>query len=105
MQIIIIDDIDFQYKTMCEFILYISSFIEKNPFFIIGATERIPENFRKIIEKGDYNNIRRLSLQGLNNEETIPLIKNLLGVVKNAGSLADFLYEKTEGNPYFIEEL
>lgn len=105
MQIIVIDDIDFQYKTMCEFILYISSFIEKNPFFIIGATERIPENFRKIIEKGDYENIRGLSLQGLNNEETIPLIKNLLGVVKNAGNLADFLYEKTEGNPYFIEEL
>ncbi|MCK4234636.1 tetratricopeptide repeat protein, partial [candidate division WOR-3 bacterium] len=104
-QVIIIDEINTGYKIIWEFLLYISSFIEKNKILIIGATERVPDEFIKTCKQGTYENIRKLSLKGLNKEEAIHLIGNLLGVSENVENLATFLYEKTEGNPYFIEEL
>lgn len=105
MQVFVIDDMDFRKKMLGDFIIYISNFIAENPFFIILATEKIPENLIKTIEKGNYENISRLTLKGLSREEILLFTKNMLGVNENVESLTDFLYVKTEGNPYFIEEL
>ncbi|TET23150.1 MAG: tetratricopeptide repeat protein, partial [Candidatus Cloacimonadota bacterium] len=104
-QILVIDDIDFKNKNIHEFFLYISNFVASNKIMIIGATERVSEDFEKIVRHGDYENIHLLRLQGLDSNEIVHFVKNLLGVSENAEKLAQYLYEKTEGNPYFIEEI
>ncbi len=103
--VFVVDDINLVSKILSEFILYTSNYIEKNRIFLIFATEIIPEHFLRTIEKGGYDNIQRVILRGLNKQETSIFIKNLLGVVTNIDSLNSFVFEKTEGTPYFTEEL
>jgi serine/threonine protein kinase len=101
--IFILDDIAAEYREIWEFLLYISNFIERKPFFIIGSTEKIPIDWAKLVKDG-YEDIEILSLSGLSKDETILLTGNFLSVSRGVDNLASFLYAKTEGNPYFIEE-
>jgi|GEM_PF-453222 len=104
-QFFILDDVDFTDSIMTDFILYFSNFLEKNPFLFIMATENIPENLESAFENRIYRNLSHHKLLGLDKNESLLFVKNMLGVIGNVEKLNDFLYTHTNGNPYFIEEL
>ncbi|OQX52361.1 MAG: hypothetical protein B5M53_08760, partial [Candidatus Cloacimonas sp. 4484_209] len=104
-QIFIIDDLNLTDSIIAELILYISRAIKDKPLFLILSSEKIPEGFKNNIKIGGYDNITLQNLEGLNKEETSLFIKNMLGVQKNTELISEFLFKKSEGNPYFIEEI
>ena len=103
--IFLLDDADFSDKIMVDFILYFSTFLEKCPLLFIIATESIPDSLNSIIEDRIYKNVSSCKLSGLDKDETLLFVKNMLGITGNVEKISEYLYEKTDGNPYFIEEL
>ncbi len=103
--IFLLDDADFSDKIMADFILYFSTFLEKCPILFIIATESIPDSLNSIIEDRIYKNVSSCKLSGLDKDETLLFVKNMLGITGNVEKISEYLYEKTDGNPYFIEEL
>ncbi|MCK4233001.1 sigma 54-interacting transcriptional regulator, partial [candidate division WOR-3 bacterium] len=103
--IFLLDDTDFSDKVMCDFILYFSTFLENSPLLFIIATENIPDSLNSTIEDRIYKNVSKWKLSGLDKNETVLFVKNMLGITGNVEKISEYLYEKTDGNPYFIEEL
>jgi len=103
--VLLLDDIDLSDETMVDFLLYISVALEKIPMLLIAATECIPEGLNNIIHDKVYGNIDKEKLGGLSRKEILLFVKNMLGVTENSETLCDFLFEKTAGNPFFVEEL
>jgi len=101
--VLLIDDVDLTDKTMFDFFLYISVAFEKMPVLLVAATESIPRDLSDIIQI--YDNISKEKLGGLNKREIVLFVKNMLGVTENLESLCNYLFEKTTGNPFFVEEL
>ena len=104
-QVFLLDDVDFSDTSMINFIQYFSNVLEKAPFLFIATTEGIPGNLNKIIENRIYKNVNKLNLSGFNKDENLLFVKNMLGVVENVERFSDLLFENTNGNPYFTEEL
>lgn len=64
--------------------------------------EPVPEEFRKLAARAGT---LRLVLEALSREEALDLACRSLGVPALPGSVADFLVERAEGNPFFSQEL
>jgi transcriptional regulator with GAF, ATPase, and Fis domain/tRNA A-37 threonylcarbamoyl transferase component Bud32 len=103
--VFLLDNMDVDDKKTTDFLLYLSSFLEKTPFLFIVATESIPHNLDKIIKDKIYNNFSKVKLEGFNKNETQLFVKNMLNASGNIEKLSGYLYDNTAGNPYFIEEL
>ncbi len=103
--IFLLDDIDFTDKMTTDFILYFSTILEKNSLLFIFATESIPDRLSGMIEDRIYRNVSKVVLTGLSKDETLLFVKNMLSLTGNVEKFSDYLQEKTDGNPYFIEEL
>ncbi|MCK4233046.1 protein kinase, partial [candidate division WOR-3 bacterium] len=103
--IFLLDDADFSDKIIADFILYLSTFLENSPHLFIIATENIPDSLNSTIEDRIYKNVSKWKLSGLDKKETVLFIKNMLGITGNVDKISNYIHEKTDGNPYFIEEL
>jgi class 3 adenylate cyclase/tetratricopeptide (TPR) repeat protein len=62
----------------------------------------LPLEFEQLIE---HEATTRLTLDVLDREQTLELVRDRLGGGQFAPALADFLYERSQGNPFFADEL
>jgi serine/threonine protein kinase/Tfp pilus assembly protein PilF len=103
--IFLIDDSDITDQIIIDFILYFADILEKKQFLFIFSTEKVLNTFNKLLSDQIYSNIGIFELNGLNKNETAGLIKNILGVTENTDEITNYIFEKTEGNPFFIEQI
>jgi Nif-specific regulatory protein len=101
----LLDDANLEDDQMAKLVRFLSTEIGNKSCIFIATTESIPEQLRKIIESGIYKNITSIELGGFTKDETIPFVKNILGILGNVEKLTDFIFEVSNGNPFFIEEL
>ncbi len=76
------------------------------PLLVVAAlrplADPIPSEVARVTER-DATDILRLD--GLSREDTVSLIAQRLGVRHVAAPLADFVYDRVAGHPFFCEEL
>jgi class 3 adenylate cyclase/tetratricopeptide (TPR) repeat protein len=61
-------------------------------------------NYRPIFT-GTLPGIRELELRALSPRQTAQMVASLLGDTEPPAELVDFVFDRTEGNPFFIEEI
>lgn len=110
--LIIIDDVQWADQSSLNLLVYLSKHTTTEKFSIICAYPDEPlvlkkaryflEAREKIIASMP---VRTMVLEPLTLEDTATLLESLLQTWKIPGELLKTVYEKTEGNPLFIEEL
>ncbi len=101
----LIDDSNITDQIIIDFILYFADILSKKQFLFIFSTEKVLSAFNKLLSDQIYSNINLFELNGLNKNETAKLIKNILGVTENISEITNYLFEETDGNPFFIEQI
>lgn len=97
---IIIEDLHWVDDASIELLKFLLEKIKEMRMFLLLTYRPSPK-----ISLPDLPHFETISLPNLSKEECIELIKNLLEVKDVPRELSDLIYQRTEGNPLFIEEL
>lgn len=110
--VIFFDDLQWIDTTSLALLHYLAWSIRSAKILICGAydEERLePADKRKFVETIKLmireNLITTLRLERPQKDDVIQILKNMLGQASIPGSLVEIIFEKTEGNPLFVEEL
>ncbi len=98
---IIIEDLQWADSVSIELVNYIGRNIEDKPIFLTLV-------YRSLKKKEEFMEkkwIKELHLKELSKDESIELVKNLLNVKDIPENLREVVIEKSQGNPFYIEEL
>lgn len=98
---IIIEDYHWADRSSSELFVYLAERIKKRRllFFIAFRPTAVKENFKNI------ENLHEHKLKELNEQETKELIEDLLDVKELPGQIKSLITEKSQGNPFYVEEL
>ena len=106
--VLVTDDLHWADSDSIDLLLHLVELIEEVPLVIICAfrPERRAPSWRvKQQLEADYPHpYTELSLKPLSGDHTYELVDNLLTVAELPPELRAFILEKTEGNPFFVEE-
>jgi len=101
--VLIIDELDCADPLSIEFLTYLSPEISEIPVFIMGALED-ETKVHSLIEKAQHtDSLKRIDLERLSPEDTRAMICSMLSS-EGLDDIADWIYEKTGGNPLHIEK-
>ncbi|MEO0094461.1 MAG: AAA family ATPase [candidate division WOR-3 bacterium] len=98
---VIIEDLHWADTASMELINYIGRNIENMPIFLTLVYRPLKKK-EEFMEK---NWTSELNLKELTKEESVELIKNLLNIKEIPEDLKKIIVEKSQGNPFYIEEL
>jgi len=71
--------------------------LEDRPFLVVATTRQEPE--------AALPDFRRLPLAGISRQSTRALVEAVLGGRPDLDAVAEAIFERSGGNPYFVEEL
>ena len=98
---LIIEDFHWADSMSLDLVNYISKKVENLPVILTLV-------YRPLKEKEDFLSfdwVEKISLKELPDESIVELIKNLLGTVKIPKNIENIIIKKSQGNPFYIEEL
>ncbi len=98
---IVIEDLHWADTASIELINYIGRNIKDIPILLLLVYRPIDRK-EEFMEKAYTTN---LLLKELSEEKSLELIKNLLNITNIKKELTDLILKKSEGNPFYIEEL
>ncbi|MFH1242125.1 MAG: adenylate/guanylate cyclase domain-containing protein [Pseudomonadota bacterium] len=98
--VLFLEDVHWMDKISEEFFTYLSRCILDHPVLML-ATYR-PEGTPRWAQGAHY---QRLGLEALSSKSSIQLVRNVLGGIALDPELEQKIVEKTEGNPFFVEEI
>lgn len=98
---IIIEDLHWADTASVELVNYIGRNIENKPFFFVLVYRPIKRK-EEFIEK-DFST--ELLLKELSKDDSLELVKNLLNIKDISKDFRELIIEKSQGNPFYIEEL
>ncbi len=98
---IVIEDLQWADSTSIELLNYIARNIENRPIILTLVSRPLPER-QEFMEKKWFT---PLKLKELSEDDTMNLIKNLLDVKELPEHLKKLIFQKSQGNPFYIEEI
>jgi class 3 adenylate cyclase/tetratricopeptide (TPR) repeat protein len=98
--VIFIDDVHWIDRTSEELFTYLSRCIVDQPVLLVAAY-RLEE--APLWTQGAH--YQRIGLETLNSSSSVRLVRNVLGGLALEPELEEKIVEKTEGNPFFVEEI
>jgi tetratricopeptide (TPR) repeat protein len=107
--VLVMDDIHWADAESTELLLHLVDLVEEVPIVFICAfrpdRQATSWKFRQQVE-ADYPHLyTEITLQPLKGEDTQVLVNNLLTIADLPDRARQLILEKTEGNPFFIEEV
>ncbi len=107
--VLVMDDIHWADPESMELLLHLVDLVEEVPLVLICAFRPDRQanswKFRQQVE-ADYPHLyTEINLQPLKGEDTQTLVNNLLAISDLPDQARQLILEKTEGNPFFIEEV
>ncbi len=107
--VLILEDLQWADSSSIDFLIDMLSLTSTCPilFCLVTREDRDSEGWRLVKEAREQNGPRltEISLNNLNKEESQSLIKSIINADQIPGIIHRAVLEKSEGNPYFIEEL
>lgn len=107
--VLVFDDLHWADQASIDLIIHICHVVERAPLLIVSALR--PERsapawqLRSEAERSFPHRFISFNLQALSGEESEALVHELLPVADLPHDLRDSILAKTEGNPFFIEEV
>ena len=99
--VIIIEDLHWADTASLELVNYIGRNIEDKPV-LLTLVHRPLKKKEEFMEKDFYTAI---ALKELTRDDSLELVKNLLSVKSLPGDFSSLVVEKSQGNPFYLEEL
>ena len=107
--VIIIEDLQWADASSIDLLIDLLSLTSTNPilFCLVIREDRGSEGWRLVVEARDQNGPRltEIELKSLDDEESQSLIKKIINTDEIPDVIRNAVLKKSEGNPYFIEEL
>jgi predicted ATPase/class 3 adenylate cyclase len=82
----------------------LSKNIEDFPILIIASGRELEDGSKPVLFEGENINVHEITLDNLSSEYVLKLIEEKLGGRPNE-ELAGYISQKTEGNPFYVEQL
>jgi class 3 adenylate cyclase/tetratricopeptide (TPR) repeat protein len=98
--VVFVDDVHWMDKMSEELLAYFSRCIVDQPILLLAAYR--PEGAPPWAQGTHY---QRLGLESLSSRSSVRLVRNVLGGPALESKLEEKIVEKTEGNPFFMEEI
>ncbi|MFO8061355.1 MAG: AAA family ATPase, partial [bacterium] len=98
---IVIEDVHWMDSISMELLQYITRNIEERKILVLLAYRPIKEELE--FRQKDY--CREFLMKELSEYETLELVENLLDIRKLPESLKTLVIKKTQGNPFYVEEI
>jgi len=98
--VVFVDDVHWMDKMSEELLAYFSRCILDQPILLLAAYR--PEGAPPWAQGTHY---QRLGLETLSSKSSVRLVRNVLGGPALEPELEEKIVEKTEGNPFFVEEI
>jgi class 3 adenylate cyclase len=102
--VVVVEDIHWAEPTLLELLEYLPANIRGLPVLIVAATRTDLFDTRPDFAAA-VPGARRVDLQALDDAESRALMEHLMGDAGAAAALSDRVFESSEGNPLFVEEL
>ena len=107
--VIILEDLQWADASSVDLLIDLLTLTSSNPvlFCLVIREDRESEGWRLVIEAREQNGPRltEIALANLNEDESQTLIKKIINTDEIPDVIRQTVLEKSEGNPYFIEEL
>jgi len=105
-----IDDLQWADHGSLALLHYLLRQLSGKPVLFLGAYREVELDRAHALSRTlvDWNRERlatRVRLERLDRQTTVQLVTTLLGQREPSGEFAALLYEETEGNPFFVEEI
>jgi predicted ATPase len=102
--VVVVEDIHWAEPTLLELLEYLPANIRGLPVLIVAATRTDLFDTRPDFAAA-VPGARRVDLTALDDAESRALMEHLMGDAGSAAALSDRVFESSEGNPLFVEEL
>jgi len=107
--VIILEDLQWADASSIDLLIDLLSLTSSNPilFCLVIREDRSSQGWRLVKEARDQNGPRltEIVLNNLNDKDSQSLIKKIINTDEIPGVIRQAVLKKSEGNPYFIEEL
>ncbi len=108
-RVLVLDDLQWADPASIDLVIHLFKMVEEVPILFLCAfrPERQAPSWRiKQVAESDYpHRYDELALQPLDAEDTDALVNALLNIADLPGELHELIMRKTDGNPYFVEEV
>ncbi len=107
--VVVMDDLHWADPASVDLIMHLMSLIDEVPLLLIGAMR--PERqspawrIRQKVETDFPHRLTEIALKPLDAEDTDALVSALLAIADLPAELRQLILRKTDGNPYFVEEI
>jgi class 3 adenylate cyclase len=98
---LIIEDLHWADTASMELVNYIGRNIADKPVLLVMVHRPLKKK-EEFMEKENYTSI---ALKELTRDDSLDLVRNLLGMKTLPDDFSDLIVEKSQGNPFYIEEL